>query len=614
MFGSTATRRWCSIKPFTRARQSILLGGFALLLLCSSCRTVAPIAESVDDLQLREERGQAAIALATPAVILLDSIRHGHLGSAVLISEDGIFMTAAHVLKNAGSVFLVKTPDGRTASAEAIWADTKSDIGLGRITTAGRWPHINIRLDPKPWHGEWVISLGFPDGISNGRVPAARTGRVRQSPGMFGKPWFVITDSATFKGDSGGALIDLNGDLIGVHSWSIHSPASNASASMTHVESALRILLETQDPKEQVARLRDLKGNLFGGTRFYTRMMLSGTKEYFSLSKVPFVGSHLDWHLRPDQDHARHHVSVLEAFTSSISKAAESTVELRGRSKQLAYGTIVHPNGLIISKASELKGLKAAVLPNGKRLAAKVVDVNEAYDIALVKINARGLVPIEWNPSQQLVSGSLLATPGSELALYPVSHGMLSKPAALTQAKDKIPATQLILRTKGSVEGIILEEFKPKAAADAIGLKAGDLITRVNRKPMESEDQLVNVLLEMLRSKKGMPAELIRDGEAIRLRLGRFSSPPSQMMMGLDRFFAGWLRGDVNKRRRDFPATLQHDLMLKTNELGGPLVAINGGVIGVNIARASREKTYAIPAEEIIRLLQDLENHVLSTP
>ena len=61
----------------------------------------------------------------------------------------------------------------------------------------------------------------------------------------------------------------------------------------------------------------------------------------------------------------------------------------------------------------------------------------------------------------------------------------------------------------------------------------------------------------------------------------------------------------MSRRRSGYPAAIQHDMLLKPNQCGGPLVNIDGNAVGVNIARASRVKSYAIPSEVIQEWLGD---------
>jgi serine protease Do len=66
------------------------------------------------------------------------------------------------------------------------------------------------------------------------------------------------------------------------------------------------------------------------------------------------------------------------------------------------------------------------------------------------------------------------------------------------------------------------------------------------------------------------------------------------------------LGGPVSKRASDFPAVFQHDTVLRPADCGGPLVDLSGKAIGINIARAGRTETYALPADIITPLLEPL--------
>ena len=65
--------------------------------------------------------------------------------------------------------------------------------------------------------------------------------------------------------------------------------------------------------------------------------------------------------------------------------------------------------------------------------------------------------------------------------------------------------------------------------------------------------------------------------------------------------------GVLSEKRSNFPNALQHDLTLNPNECGGPLVDLDGNVVGVNVARAGRVKSYAIPASDLKDLLSNLD-------
>src|SRR5439155_21464335 len=71
---------------------------------------------------------------------------------------------------------------------------------------------------------------------------------------------------------------------------------------------------------------------------------------------------------------------------------------------------------------------------------------------------------------------------------------------------------------------------------------------------------------------------------------------------------------DLSNRRGGFPFILQHDTVLKPKDCGGPLVDLDGKVVGINIARAGRTESYAIPSEKVQALLEDLNSGKLAPP
>ena len=70
--------------------------------------------------------------------------------------------------------------------------------------------------------------------------------------------------------------------------------------------------------------------------------------------------------------------------------------------------------------------------------------------------------------------------------------------------------------------------------------------------------------------------------------------------------------GKLSTRRAGFPVALQHDTVLRPEDCGGPVVDLSGKVIGINIARAGRTETFAIPAGEVVGLIEDLKSGKLA--
>jgi serine protease Do len=70
--------------------------------------------------------------------------------------------------------------------------------------------------------------------------------------------------------------------------------------------------------------------------------------------------------------------------------------------------------------------------------------------------------------------------------------------------------------------------------------------------------------------------------------------------------------GPVSPRASDFPAVYQHDTIVAPNQCGGPIVDLDGHALGINIARAGRTETYALPADLILPLIEPLKSGKLA--
>src|SRR5439155_25048246 len=97
---------------------------------------------------------------------------------------------------------------------------------------------------------------------------------------------------------------------------------------------------------------------------------------------------------REDRDNLKNNTKVLAAFKASVAGPSNSTVRVRCDDKDAALGAVVDPAGYILTKASELHGKIICRFKDGKDLDAKVVGVEEKHDLALLKVEASGLVPV----------------------------------------------------------------------------------------------------------------------------------------------------------------------------------------------------------------------------
>ena len=142
-------------------------------------------------------------------------------GSGVIISEDGYIVTNNHVVDGATKL-RVKLNDGRTYDAELIGKDSATDIALLKIDEQGL-PTLPFGSSDALRLGEWVLAIGSPynlqSTITAGIVSAkARLlGALSNNPEDFSIESFIQTDAAVNPGNSGGALVNTRGELVGIN-------------------------------------------------------------------------------------------------------------------------------------------------------------------------------------------------------------------------------------------------------------------------------------------------------------------------------------------------------------------------------------------------------------
>lgn len=151
-------------------------------------------------------------------------------GSGVLLTSDGYIATNNHVVENASKIEVV-LPDNRQFAAELIGRDPNTDLALIKITGTNL-PNIQLGNSDSVQVGEWVVAVGYPFSL-NTTVTAGIVSAKARSLGIINRPSgngyseprgnagiesFIQTDAAINPGNSGGALVNTDGQLIGINS------------------------------------------------------------------------------------------------------------------------------------------------------------------------------------------------------------------------------------------------------------------------------------------------------------------------------------------------------------------------------------------------------------
>jgi serine protease Do len=201
---------------------SLLLG---TALLGAALVATAPLyAEAPSSLRERQERIIKVSSEVAPAVVAIvpdvEAARERGVnpalgsGSGVIVSEDGIILTAAHVLQAVGEEFEVILSNGDRVKAKALGKAYGRDAAIGKITEPGKFPHVTRAPAGQLEVGDWALAMGHPGGYEVDRSAPLRLGRVLHKD----TEGFVVTDCTLSGGDSGGPLFNLDGQVIGIHS------------------------------------------------------------------------------------------------------------------------------------------------------------------------------------------------------------------------------------------------------------------------------------------------------------------------------------------------------------------------------------------------------------
>ncbi|WP_299550188.1 trypsin-like peptidase domain-containing protein [Seonamhaeicola sp.] len=138
-------------------------------------------------------------------------------GSGVIINADGYIITNNHVIKNAQELSVTMN-NNKTYEAKLIGADAKTDIALLKIEPDEDLPYVTFGDSDNAKIGEWVLAVGNPFNLTSTVTAGIISAKARDISGNPGNVQsFIQTDAAVNPGNSGGALVNTNGELIGIN-------------------------------------------------------------------------------------------------------------------------------------------------------------------------------------------------------------------------------------------------------------------------------------------------------------------------------------------------------------------------------------------------------------
>ena len=274
-----------------------------------------------------------------------------------------------------------------------------------------------------------------------------------------------------------------------------------------------------------------------------------------------------------------------------------SAVMLDGR-KEIGYGVVVSADGHILTKASEILDAKelAVTVDQVNYREVKLLAVDPTWDVALLKVEASGLVPVVYAPTSEVPQGTWVVANG---ATTRTARRLL---AGIVSAKIReIPASggaALGVVLNGKSKLLEVDAVNEKSGAKEAGLQKGDVIVAIEGKKLKKIEDIAEILKDR---KAGSTVKMTyrRKGEetTVDVRLAARGEMFTDQMNRNDQ-----MSGEYSPRRSGFPRVMQHDILGSRSVVGGPLLDLDGRCIGMNIARANRAESFAIPVEDLKEL------------
>lgn len=177
---------------------------------------------SVEDLKILQQKVRAVVKKNMAATVCIVSPQ-GASGSGVIISKEGLILTAAHVVRKDEEVEIIYF-DGKVARAKVLGVNFSKDAAMLQLVDKKAEHYADLAKKMPEKIGDWVIAMGHSAGYDPLRTPPVRFGRfIRQQ-----RTHFITTDCTLVGGDSGGPLFNLIGELVAIHSnigktWSMNN-------------------------------------------------------------------------------------------------------------------------------------------------------------------------------------------------------------------------------------------------------------------------------------------------------------------------------------------------------------------------------------------------------
>ncbi|VGO15906.1 Periplasmic serine endoprotease DegP [Pontiella desulfatans] len=370
-------------------------------------------------------------------------------GSGFIISKDGYILTNNHVVNDADRI-TVTLGDGREFDAKLIGADPKTEVALIKIEDGDELPVIELGDSDALDVGEWVLAAGNPFGLSQTITAGIVSAKGRDEVGIAEYGSFIQTDAAINPGNSGGPLLDIDGKAIGINTAIYTRTGGYMGIGFAiPINQAITI-------KDQLIKHGKVSRSVLG---VYIQEVDEDLAKSFGLEETGGILIN----------------QVLEESAAAEAGLKEGDI-------------VVEMNGSKVEKLSVFRSRVASTPPNSK-LDLKVFRNGKYKNISAITKEMEG------------EEGAVAAEGGSE---------RYDKLGATVESLESEAARRLGYE---DLEGVLVTEVEQGSPAWRAGLQPGQVITSVDRQPVESVREFKEMLAQ---SESGKILFLVTDGRSSR--------------------------------------------------------------------------------------------------
>lgn len=370
------------------------------------------------------------------------------MGSGFIISDDGYILTNNHVVESAASV-IVRMSDRREFIAKVVGTDPRSDLALLRVEGKDL-PTVELARKDELEVGEWVLAIGSPFGLDYSVSAGIVSAKGRSLPTERNENYvpFIQTDVAINPGNSGGPLFNLDGEVVGVNSQIFTRSGGSIGLSFAVPASVARNVVDQLKEQGHVTR---------GWLGVTIQDVDKNLAESFGLD-------------RPEG-----------ALVAEVS--ADSPAEKAGLN---SGDIIVSFDGKDIATSGSLPHVVGLIAP-GTEVEMELIR-NKVRQTRKVKVGG-----LDADESQTLAAGKTGDKGSDRLGLV----------------VETLPAENL--ERYGINGGVVVRKVDPGSSAATAGIRAGDVITLIDTKPIKSTAAFEKAV-KNLKGGSSIPLRLIRQG------------------------------------------------------------------------------------------------------